>query len=72
MAYTRYVLDIGLSEDAFALQVALLPCLIGYGVIAQRLANDAKSRRQDNPYWKWVETYIAEDYVAAVRRGSGT
>ena len=69
-AYTRYVLDIGQSQDWLALQVALLPCLIGYGVIAKRLFEDANARREGNVYWKWVETYIAQDYVDAMMRGS--
>lgn len=69
-AYTRYVLDIGQSEDWLALQVALLPCLIGYGIIARRLYDDPKTARQGK-YWKWIETYVAEDYREAVELGSG-
>ena len=70
-AYTRYVLDVGQSEDWMALQIALLPCLIGYGIIASRLHNDPKTTRTSR-YWKWIETYIAEDYREAMRNGSGT
>ncbi|KAI2097726.1 trifunctional hydroxymethylpyrimidine kinase/phosphomethylpyrimidine kinase/thiaminase [Ophidiomyces ophidiicola] len=69
-AYSRYILDVGQSEDWLALQVALSPCLIGYGAIAQRLHSDEGSVRTDNKYWKWVENYVAEDYSAAVRLGS--
>lgn len=69
-AYTRYVLDIGQSQDWLALQVALLPCLIGYGIIAKRLYADAKTLREGNPYWKWIENYVNEDYVEAMLRGS--
>ncbi|KAI1958846.1 trifunctional hydroxymethylpyrimidine kinase/phosphomethylpyrimidine kinase/thiaminase [Ophidiomyces ophidiicola] len=69
-AYSRYILDVGQSEDWLALQVALSPCLIGYGAIAQRLHTDEGSVRTDNKYWKWVENYVAEDYSAAVRLGS--
>lgn len=36
-AYSRYVLDVGQSEDWLALQIALLPCLLGYGMIGRRL-----------------------------------
>ena len=61
----------GQSEDWLALQVALAPCLIGYGAIAKRLHADENSTRTGNKYWKWVENYVAEDYMEAVRTGSG-
>jgi hypothetical protein len=32
-----HILDVGQSEDWLALQMALAPCLIGYGTIAKRL-----------------------------------
>jgi len=69
-AYTRYVLDIGQSEDWLALQVALLPCLIGYGMIARRLFDDPSTVQEGNIYWKWIETYVADDYTEAVINGS--
>jgi thiaminase len=52
--------------------MALAPCLLGYGAAAQRLFNNAESVREGNPYWKWIENYVADDYVQAVRKGSGT
>jgi thiaminase len=67
----RYVLDIGQSQDWLALQIALAPCLIGYGEIAKRLYADCKTKRNGNIYWKWIETYVADDYSEAVRVGSG-
>ncbi|KAH8691267.1 putative thiamine biosynthesis protein (Thi-4) [Talaromyces proteolyticus] len=73
VAYSRYILDIGQSEDWLALQVALAPCLIGYGAIARRLHDDTKntiSGKDGNRYWKWIENYTADDYVDAVRTGS--
>ncbi|KAL2793564.1 hypothetical protein BJX66DRAFT_325983 [Aspergillus keveii] len=69
-AYSRYILDVGQSEDWLALQVALAPCLIGYGAIAQRLYTEEKTLRDGNQYWKWIENYVAEDYTEAVRLGS--
>ncbi|OMP82669.1 putative hydroxymethylpyrimidine/phosphomethylpyrimidine kinase 2 [Diplodia seriata] len=68
-AYTRYVLDIGQSEDWFALQIALMPCLIGYGHIARRLYDDPTTKREGNTYWDWVEQYVAQDYTDAVKAG---
>jgi thiaminase len=67
----RYVLDIGQSEDWLALQMSMAPCLIGYGDIAKRLHTDPNTRRGGNIYWKWIETYVADDYREAVRVGSG-
>ncbi|KAF1959538.1 hypothetical protein CC80DRAFT_466442 [Byssothecium circinans] len=65
----RYVLDIGQSEDWLALQIALLPCLIGYGIIARRLSDDPKTVREGSKYWNWIETYVADDYCAAMKIG---
>ncbi|KAJ0302874.1 hypothetical protein COL516b_006918 [Colletotrichum fioriniae] len=69
-AYTRYVLDVGVSEDWIALQMALAPCLLGYGAVAKQLHGDVKTKREENTYWKWIENYVADDYVGAVRTGS--
>lgn len=72
VAYSRYVLDVGQSEDWLALQMALAPCLLGYGQAAQRLYREKESVKteQGNRYWRWVENYVAEDYQQAVRVGS--
>ncbi|PQE16747.1 hypothetical protein CJF30_00003453 [Rutstroemia sp. NJR-2017a BBW] len=61
----------GQSEDWLALQMSMAPCLIGYGEIAKRLHADPKTKREGNIYWKWIENYVADDYVAAVNVGSG-
>lgn len=70
-AYTRYVLDVGMQQDWLALQVALAPCLLGYGEIAEDIMKDAGSVKgvERNPYWRWVENYCAEDYQQAVEQG---
>lgn len=70
-AYTRYILDVGASSDWLALQVALGPCLLGYGAIAARLHVDPATKREGNRYWKWIENYVEEDYVQAVATGRG-
>ncbi|PHH88311.1 hypothetical protein CDD83_7703 [Cordyceps sp. RAO-2017] len=69
-AYTRYVLDVGQSDDWLALQVALAPCLLGYGAVAQMLHEHPRTRREGNAYWPWILNYVADDYVRAVRLGS--
>ena len=66
------MLDVGQSQDWLALQMALAPCLLGYGAAAQRLHSSTGSVKEGNPYWKWIENYVADDYVEAVRKGSGT
>ncbi|ORY70007.1 Phosphomethylpyrimidine kinase-domain-containing protein [Pseudomassariella vexata] len=68
-AYTRYVLDVGQSEDWLALQIALAPCLLGYGAIGEMLHVDPATKAEQNTYWPWIQNYVAEDYVTAVRTG---
>ncbi|KAI3397551.1 hypothetical protein diail_10644 [Diaporthe ilicicola] len=59
-----------ISADWLGLQVALAPCLLGYGALAKMLHGDSRSVRQGNHYWNWVENYVADDYVQAVKTGS--
>lgn len=70
-AYTRYVLDVGMAGDWLGLQLALAPCLLGYGAVAQMLYGADDTVRDDgNIYYKWILNYVADDYVGAVRTGS--
>ncbi len=70
-AYSRYILDIGSREDWLSLQVALSPCLLGYGEAAANiLKNPATVHGHDkNRYWKWVEDYSGEDFNMAALAG---
>lgn len=70
-AYTRYVLDIGQSEDWLALQLAIAPCLLGYFAVAEMLRDHHKTVRENNTYWDWIEFYVGAEYTEAVRLGSG-
>lgn len=63
LAYTRYVLELGLAGDALDLMVALAPCIAGYAEIGAMLACDAAP---DNPYKAWIETYTGPEYTASV------
>ena len=65
-AYTRFVLDAGMSGDILDLHVALSPCVIGYGEIGARLAADPATGRDGNPYLGWIETYSDDDYREVV------
>lgn len=35
------------------------------------LHGDSRSKRDGNRYWTWIENYVADDYVEAVKIGSG-
>lgn len=64
LAYTRYVLDSGLSGDFLDMIAALAPCVLGYGEIGLRLAAIAAP---DTPYREWIDTYAGEGYQQACR-----
>ena len=74
-AYSRYILDVGASQDWLALQIAMMPCLLGYHAIAQRL-HGLRPERAEVPetadrYRRWIENYVADDYTEAVIKGRG-
>ena len=50
-----------MQGDFLDLMAALLPCVMGYGEIGQRLA---QTRSADTPYAEWIETYADPDYQA--------
>ena len=62
LAYTRYVLDKGLAGDVLDLYVALMPCVVGYAEIGNRLALEYDSMLEENPYREWIEMYSSEEY----------
>ncbi len=63
VAYTRFVLDCGMSGDLLDLHVALTPCVIGYAEIAHRLASDiGPSLATTHPYREWIGEYAGEAY----------
>lgn len=66
IAYTRYVIDCGLTGDLLDLLVALSPCVIGYAEIATRILPDAQ-RVTDHPYMEWIEEYAGAEYQAVAR-----
>ncbi|KAI8916740.1 Phosphomethylpyrimidine kinase-domain-containing protein [Powellomyces hirtus] len=70
LAYTRYVLEKGMSGDRLDLRVALGPCLIGYGEIGMRLASDPATKREGNPYWPWIQNYAKAEFQDAVTEGT--
>ncbi len=71
MAYTRYVLEKGLSGDLLDLYVALAPCVIGYaeiGTTLKALVGDAP----DHPYMQWIDEYAGAAYQEVARDAVAT
>jgi len=67
VSYTRWVLDQGLKGDILDLEIALVPCTVGYGEVALRILEDPSRMVAGNPYQSWIDTYAAEDYQALAR-----
>lgn len=68
LAYTRYVLDTGNRGDLLDLHVALSPCMVGYGEIANWLNSRAETiRGESNPYDAWIAMYESDEFQEAMR-----
>jgi thiaminase/transcriptional activator TenA len=65
LAYTRYVLECGMSGGLLDLHVALAPCMLGYEEIATWLLDQPWLARDDNPYMPWIEMYSGAEYREA-------
>lgn len=63
VAYTRYVLDCGMTGGLAELYAALLPCIYGYAEIGRNLA--AQAQVADNPYQAWIDMYGSADFYAS-------
>lgn len=62
VAYTRFVLDAGMSGDLLDLHVALAPCVVGYAEIGRNLAPDGAAALGDHPYRDWIGEYAGQGY----------
>lgn len=67
VAYTRFVLDCGLSGDLLDLHVALAPCVIGYAEIAERIAPLGEGAMAAHPYRDWIGEYAGAPYQEVAR-----
>ncbi|MFL1465061.1 thiaminase II [Marinobacter sp. HN1S83] len=68
LAYTRYVLDTGNRGDLLDLHVALSPCMVGYGEIANWLNHRAETiRGEANPYDAWIAMYESDEFQDAMQ-----
>ena len=63
LAYTRFVLELGVAGDSLDLMVALAPCIVGYAEIGIMLLSRLAA---DNPYKAWIETYTGTAYLQSV------
>ncbi len=68
VAYTRFVLDTGMSGDVIDLYAALAPCSIGYGVIGAQLLARESTKLEGNPYANWIKMYGGEEFQAGVQK----
>lgn len=66
VAYTRFVLDVGMSGDLLDLQVALIPCTLGYAEIGRRLTPDGiHAISAGHPYRDWIAEYSGAPFQQA-------
>jgi thiaminase/transcriptional activator TenA len=67
VAYTRFVLDCGVSGDLLDLHVALSPCIVGYAEIGASLAKELGPALGNHPYRDWIGEYAGEAYQQVAR-----
>jgi thiaminase/transcriptional activator TenA len=67
VAYTRFVLDCGMSGDLLDLHVALTPCVIGYAEIARSLTASIKQPLTNHPYREWIGEYAGDAYQSVAQ-----
>lgn len=66
VAYTRYVLDAGMTGDLVDLYAALAPCSIGYAEIGRLLANDENTIVEGNEFASWIDLYSGSEFQQSV------
>jgi thiaminase/transcriptional activator TenA len=67
VAYTRFVLDCGMSGDLLDLYVALTPCVIGYAEIAKSLMATMRRPLTNHPYREWIGEYAGDAYQSVAQ-----
>ncbi|MFC1237328.1 thiaminase II [Vibrio sp. F74] len=71
VAYTRYVLDTGMSGNLIDLYVALAPCSLGYSEIGKNLLYSGDTETKNNPYLNWIELYGGDEFQSGVNTSAG-
>ncbi|OLQ93136.1 thiaminase II [Vibrio panuliri] len=70
VAYTRYVLDAGMTGDLVDLYAALAPCSIGYAWIGKMLSESPTTIIDGNPYASWIQLYAGEEFQSGADQGA--
>ena len=70
VAYTRFVLDCGMSGDLLDLHVALAPCVLGYAEIGRALAPAGVDALDGHPYRDWIAEYAGDAYQTVAANAS--
>lgn len=70
VAYTRYVLDAGMTGDLVDLYAALAPCSIGYAEIGRQLIEDDNTLIEGNPFKSWIQLYGGDEFQEGVADGA--
>lgn len=70
LAYTRFVLDCGMSGDLLDLHVALAPCVLGYAEIGRALAPSGVDALGAHPYRDWIGEYAGNAYQSVAASAS--
>ncbi|WP_067220645.1 thiaminase II [Marinomonas gallaica] len=70
VAYTRFVLDSGMSGDLTSLYAALAPCSIGYAAIGNQRMQSPDTKLDGNPFRSWLDLYASEDFQSHVAQGA--
>lgn len=68
VAYTRYVLDVGMAGSLTDLYVALAPCAIGYAEIGMRLSQEKTFKRTENPFASWIKMYSDAEFQDGAKK----
>jgi thiaminase/transcriptional activator TenA len=71
VAYTRYVLDTGMSGNLIDLYVALAPCSLGYADIGKNLLHSADTETNNNPYLNWIALYGGDEFQSGASTSAG-
>lgn len=61
VAYTRYLLDVGMVGGLAELYAATTPCTVGYAQAARYITTHYP-RLANNPYQSWIETYASAEF----------
>lgn len=65
IAYTRFVLDCGMTGTLAELYAAIAPCALGYAEIGKMIAASGLSP-VGNPYQAWIDSYAGDEFQDSV------